>query len=99
MKEYDESSEVVSKISIPDYGMTYKPPECLTHAPPILKSYNKLYDHSLPKGQYDINYVIRLLRIIVDQVEKQKMNPSNIAFSLTESCKRLIAHLETERDQ
>lgn len=53
---------------------------------------------SLPKGKYDINYVINLLKIIESKCENGKLTPSDLRFSLQQSCKLLRGNLEIERD-
>lgn len=60
---------------------------------------NEFFQHSLPKGKYNIHYTINLLRILLDQIEKIKMNPRDIAFTLSSSIKRLLAMLEVESEQ
>jgi ribosomal protein S27E len=50
------------------------------------------------KGKYDINYVITLLRIIEGKCHSKRLSPSDLRFSLQESCKQMITYLETERD-
>ena len=60
---------------------------------------NEIFSNSLPKGKYDIHYVIELLRIIHDKIESMKMSPKDIPFTMCDSMKRLIANLEVERDQ
>ena len=60
---------------------------------------NEIFTNSLPKGKYDIHYVIKLLRIIHDKIESMKMSPRDIPFTMCDSMKRLIANLEVERDQ
>lgn len=59
---------------------------------------DRQFRESLEKGKYDINYVITLLRIIEGKCEAGKLSPSDLRFSLQQSCKEMIAHLETERD-
>jgi len=54
--------------------------------------------YALPKGKYDIHYVIQLCRIIEEKCEKMKHCTSDLRFSLQNSLQRLIAYLETERD-
>ncbi len=66
---------------------------------PSKEERHELFKYSLPKGKYDINFVINMLRIIVEQCDKMKMTPRDIHFSLTQSIKRLIAMLEVERMQ
>lgn len=60
---------------------------------------NEIFNKDLPKGKYDIHYVIKLLRIIHDKIESMKMSPRDIPFTMCDSMKRLIANLEVERDQ
>jgi len=65
----------------------------------ITRNDNEIFRKSLPKGKYDINYVINLLRIIHDKIESMKFNARDIPFTMCDSMRRLIANLETERDQ
>lgn len=51
----------------------------------------------LPKGKYDIHYVITLLRMIDSKCQSRPM--SDLGFTLSNSLRRLISHLEVERDQ
>jgi|ERR1700690_3157831 hypothetical protein len=53
----------------------------------------------LNKNKYDIEYVITLLKFILDQCEEMKMNPRELQFSLVHSLKKMIAMLEVEKDQ
>lgn len=55
--------------------------------------------HTLKKGQYDINYTITVLRIILDKCQSMRMNPQELQFTLTQSIQRLLAMLEVERIQ
>jgi len=51
----------------------------------------------LPKDKYDIHYVISLLQVIDYHCQSKPM--SNLGFSLSNSIRRMLAMLETERDQ
>ena len=51
----------------------------------------------LPKGKYDINYVIALCKIIHGNCQTTPM--SDLGFTLSESLRRLIGMLEIERNQ
>ena len=51
----------------------------------------------LPKGKYDIHYVISLLKILDVQCQSKPM--SNLGFTLSNSIRRLLSMLEIERDQ
>lgn len=53
---------------------------------------------SLPKGQYDINYVIKLCEMIESKCEVMKLSPSDLCFSLQHSLKSLRISLIMERD-
>lgn len=89
-----KKTKEISKINSPNYE------ENVTFFPVTrLDNQNKFYGHSLEKGKYDINYVINILKIIVEKCEQLKMRPQDLAFTLTESCKRLIAMLEVEKMQ
>lgn len=67
---------------------------------PIKNSDNvELFRKHLPKGKYDIHFVIQLLMVIHDKIESMKMNPKDIAFTMCDSLKRLIANLEVEKQQ
>lgn len=58
---------------------------------------NQFCHTSLPKGKYDIDYVIRLLKIIIEQCDYHQLNRYDLPMSLRESCKKLIAYLNTEK--
>jgi hypothetical protein len=64
---------------------------------PLLES--PKFEENIKYGKYDIHFVISMLRKIVSECDKLKMQPHNIHFSLTNSLKRLIAMLEVERMQ
>jgi hypothetical protein len=51
---------------------------------------NNLCGHMLKKGSYDIDYVIVILKVILQQKPH---------FGLQESIRKLLAMLEVERDQ
>ncbi len=55
-------------------------------------------NQKLKHGQFDIHYVIKLLRIINDQCIKHQLNPGELRFTLIHSLKKMIAMLEVERD-
>lgn len=55
-------------------------------------------DLSIANGKYDINFVINLLKQIESKCNKGKFNPSDLRFTLQESCKTLRVKLEMERD-
>lgn len=59
---------------------------------------NDFFKTKLEKGNYDINYVITLLKIIQNQNEKMKFNPRDFQFTLAQSLQKLICMLEVERD-
>lgn len=63
------------------------------------KRYNQRYDSHLKKGQYDIDYVIGLLRKILQQCDSMRHNPRELEFSLRESLRRLLSMLEIEKNQ
>lgn len=52
----------------------------------------------LKMGRYDINYTIAILKIIVSYLELHKYTTHEALFGLHDSCKRLLAKLEVERD-
>lgn len=54
---------------------------------------------TIPQGKYDINYVITLLRIILDKCNEMRMQPRDFQFTLQQSLLSLIGMLEVERDQ
>lgn len=72
---------------------------------PITQSSNRsdeiqdrgLHD-ALPKN-YDINYVISFCRILIDKIDRYKINPRDLPLTLTHSLKRFLAYLEVEKDQ
>jgi LytS/YehU family sensor histidine kinase len=70
-----------------------------------IKSYiNKIREDkkeklTLDKSKYDIHFVINLIKTLIDQIERNKFNSSDIAFTLSYSLKKLLANLEVERDQ
>lgn len=64
-----------------------------------IKNKNQYLGHCLIKGKYDINYVITLLRIIMDQCYAMRLNPRDLQFTLWTSTQKLLAMLEVERDQ
>lgn len=58
---------------------------------------NPFMNFTLPKGNYSIDYVINLIKIIL---EKAGRFPSQeFHFTLTNSLQRLLANLEVEKDQ
>lgn len=65
---------------------------------PSHKERHEFLRYSLPKGKYDINFVIQLLHIILDQADKNLLSPRDFHFSMKESCKRMLAMLEVEKD-
>lgn len=50
-------------------------------------------------GKYDINYVIGVLRIILDKCNEMRHKPQDFQFTLQQSLLSLIGMLEVERDQ
>jgi len=53
----------------------------------------------LLKDKYDINYCINMLRQIQDHTAKYKFSTgADLALSLSHTLKKMIAHLEIERD-
>ncbi len=54
---------------------------------------------TIPMGKYDINYVIMLLRVILDKCNDMRHNPHDFQFTLQQSLLSLIGMLEVERDQ
>ncbi len=90
MKDIEQLEFLIDKF-IPSYNEIYSKTGITEN--------NEIFRNSLPKGKYDINYVIRLLRIIHDKIESMKMNPREIPFTMCDSMKRLIANLEVEKDQ
>lgn len=55
--------------------------------------------NALPKGKYDIHYIINLCHTLIDKIDRYKTNPKDLPFTLTHSLKRLLCHLEVEKDQ
>lgn len=89
-----------------DYNVTFLPVTIngknFSSVTDLLKSEDKMnsfLQYSLPKGKYDINYVINLLRIILDQCHKMKGSPRDLQFTLWISVQKLLSMLEVERDQ
>ena len=75
---------------------TYKKNELDTH-----KKDDSKFDviHFLQKGVYDINFCIHMLRQIQDHTDKYKFSSgADLALSLSYTLKKMIAHLEIERD-
>ena len=64
----------------------------------VYKESPKFYEHTLQHGHYDINYVIKLLRVIEEKCHQYRMSPNDLRFSLQQSCQKLINFLEIERD-
>jgi hypothetical protein len=60
---------------------------------------NRYFGYYLEKGKYDIDYVINLLKIIMQKCEQMKMNPKDLQFTLWTSTQKLLSMLEVERDQ
>jgi hypothetical protein len=62
------------------------------HQPQFLKQ-------SLP-SEFDINYPINLLKVILDKCRTIKVGSGDdLRMTLQESCRKLLAFLETQRDQ
>lgn len=85
------------------YDVTFMP-MIKSHVPVDLstlrpKNDNNYFGYSLKKGEYDINYVINLLKIIMTKCEGMKHNPKDLQFTLWTSTQKLLAMLEVERDQ
>jgi hypothetical protein len=55
--------------------------------------------HSLSYRNYDINYIINFCHILIGEIDKHKMHPKDLAFTLTHSLRKMLAHLEVEKDQ
>jgi hypothetical protein len=53
----------------------------------------------LNKEKYNIDFVINMIKTLIDQIDRHKLNPNDLAFSLTHSLKRLLGNLEVEKDQ
>ena len=53
----------------------------------------------LDKSKYNIDFVISMIKTLIDHVERNKMNPQDLAFSLNHSLKRLLANLQVDKDQ
>lgn len=60
---------------------------------------NEVLGYVLDKGKYDINYVIKILQIILEQCEIMRFSPRDLQFTLSQSLKRLLAMLIVERNQ
>lgn len=58
---------------------------------------NDNFAQSLPRGKYDIHYVILLLKIIIGKCES--FHTKDFKLSMTHSLKKMLAYLEVERDQ
>jgi hypothetical protein len=52
----------------------------------------------LPKGKYDIHYVIQLVKILEDKVNAHLHSAQDLQLTLKTSLKSLRGMLETERD-
>ena len=89
-----ETSDSVKVITYQDQSTFYP----LTRSQPIKRDKSLFLWHTLP-DIYDINYVITLLRVILDQVEAQKFNPKDLQMTLNHSIKQLLGFLIVERDQ
>ena len=57
-----------------------------------------MFKNQLEHGKYDINYVITLLKIILNKCNAHLMSAKDLQFTLVQSLTKLIAMLETERD-
>lgn len=55
-------------------------------------------EHNLNIDKYDINFVINVLKTILRECDRHKINPKDLHISLSQSVKRLLAMLEVERD-
>ena len=53
---------------------------------------------TLKKAQYDINFVIRVLKDQLLMIDRAKFNPRDLPITLSHSIKSLLAFLEVERD-
>lgn len=54
---------------------------------------------TMSKGVYDIHYAINLLKSILVLCEKEKFNPRDLQFTLSQGLQKQLAYLEVERDQ
>lgn len=54
--------------------------------------------HTLP-DKYNIDYVIKLILILLDQIDKQKLSPQNLQWTLRHSLEKLLGFLEVEKNQ
>lgn len=86
------ASQTITSIKRDKFSYPPITPEQLNqNKPPFLR-------HTLP-DIYDINYVITLLKVILEQVEAQKFNPRDLQMTLNHSIKQLLGFLIVERDQ
>jgi hypothetical protein len=53
----------------------------------------------LDDEKIDIGYVIRLITVLMQEIEKHKWDARNLALTLNHSLIRLLAYLEVKRDQ
>lgn len=72
--------------------------EITPYIPKHLREENEFLDKKLQKGKYDIDYVLTLLKMIHLKCHEMRMNPRNLQTTLQDGCLRLIANIETERD-
>ncbi len=48
---------------------------------------------------YDINYSIKLLKVILEQCYQHRLNPNQLYYTMDMSLKKMIRHLEKEKSQ
>ena len=95
--EQDECSEV--EVEEEDYPIVSSEQirDLVPSTLKFMEEPNNLFGNVLNKGKYDINYVICLLRTILDQCNAMRRNPRDFQFTLQQSLLRLLAMLEVER--
>jgi hypothetical protein len=90
---------VMTSIENENYSLIYIPPKIYSDNQLFELKANRYCDHYLEKGKYDIDYVINLLKIIMQKCEQMRMNPKDLQFTLWTSTQKLLSMLEVERDQ
>lgn len=90
---------VMTSIENENNSLVYIPPKIYSDNELVELKANNYFGNYLQKGKYDINYVINLLKIILQKCEQMKMNPKDLQFTLRTSTEKLLAMIEVERDQ
>ncbi len=75
---------------------------CLSFLPVMQEGHSRNtnpddFSMHLPKGKYDIDYVIALCKIIENKCFKLRFDPRSLEFTLRSSLKKIVGMLETEK--